>query len=105
VRPIVHLLLHLAVPAAIAIFFYRRRFVAALAIMLSAMLIDLDHLLADPIYDPNRCSIAFHPLHTYPAIALYAALLVFRQTRLFGLGLAIHIALDLIDCGWMHLAP
>ena len=103
-RPIVHLLLHIAVPVAIAIVFHRRRFFFAFAIMMSAMMIDLDHLLADPIYDANRCSIAFHPLHTIPAMALYAALLFFRPTRLLGVGLAIHIALDAIDCGWMQLA-
>ena len=28
---------------------------------LSAMIIDIDHLLADPILDPNRCSVGFHP--------------------------------------------
>ena len=62
------------------------------------MLVDLDHLLADPIYDPNRCSIGFHPLHTYPAIAAYVVLLVPRVTRLFALGLIIHMALDALDC-------
>ena len=38
-------------------------------IMMLTMLVDLDHLLANPIYDPNRCSIGFHPLHSYLAIA------------------------------------
>ena len=33
-------------------------------------LIDLDHLLADPVYAPDRCSIGFHPLHTAPAVVL-----------------------------------
>lgn len=66
--------------------------------MLAAMLVDLDHLLADPIYDPNRCSIGFHPLHSYPAIAAYVVLLVPRVTRLFALGLIIHMVLDALDC-------
>ena len=35
------------------------------------MAVDLDHLLADPIFDPHRMSIGFHPLHSYPAIAVY----------------------------------
>ena len=61
-----------------------------------------DHLLADPIYAPNRCSIGFHPLHTAPAIAVYAGLCVPKRTRLFGIGLIIHIVLDAIDCWWMH---
>lgn len=62
----------------------------------------LDHLLADPIYAPNRCSIGFHPLHTAPAIAVYAGLCVPKKTRLFGIGLLIHIVLDAIDCWWMR---
>ena len=66
--------------------------------MVSTMLVDVDHLLADPIYDPNRCSIGFHPLHTYPAIAAYVVLLLPRKSRLFALGLLIHMALDALDC-------
>ena len=69
-------------------------------IMLSTMLVDLDHLLADPIYDPQRCGIGFHPLHSYPAIAAYTLLLVPRPTRLIASGLVIHMALDAIDC-WL----
>ncbi|HSJ08257.1 MAG TPA: DUF6122 family protein, partial [Longimicrobiales bacterium] len=59
---------------------------------------DVDHLLADPIYDPGRCSIGFHPLHTYPMIALYAVLAVVLRTRLVGVGLLIHMVLDGVDC-------
>ena len=66
--------------------------------MVSTMLVDVDHLLADPIYDPNRCSIGFHPLHTYVAIAAYVVLLLPRKSRLFALGLLIHMALDALDC-------
>jgi hypothetical protein len=67
--------------------------------MLATMLVDLDHLLADPIYDPSRCGIGFHPLHTAPAIAVYVLLSIVPPTRLIGLGLVIHMALDLTDCG------
>jgi len=69
-------------------------------IFLVAMLIDLDHLLARPIFDPNRCSINFHPLHSYYAIAVYAGMLFFTKTRILGLGLLIHILADTADC-WM----
>ena len=61
-------------------------------------MIDLDHLLADPVYAPGRCSLGFHPLHTWPAIAVYAGLSVPKKTRWFGVGLLIHIVLDGIDC-------
>jgi hypothetical protein len=70
--------------------------------MVATMAVDLDHLLAAPVFDPNRCSIGFHPLHTWPAMALY--LLQWPsvpKTRLVGLGLVIHMVLDGIDCLWM----
>lgn len=66
--------------------------------MLCGMLIDFDHLLADPIFDPNRCSINFHPLHTYWAIGVYIFMTFFKRTRLIGLGLVIHIIADQADC-------
>ena len=70
------------------------------AVMLAANLIDLDHLLADPMFDPNRCSIGFHPLHGFFAAALYAALLVVPRwwARAFGLGALWHLAVDYGDC-------
>jgi len=69
--------------------------------MLLAALVDLDHLLADPIYDPNRCGIGSHPLHSYLAIVVYVGLAAIPKTRLIGLGLVIHMALDWLDCIWM----
>jgi hypothetical protein len=70
-------------------------------LMLLGWVIDLDHLLADPIYAPDRCSIGFHPLHTAPAIVAYGALTLPRRTRLFAIGLLIHVALDALDCALM----
>ncbi len=95
---ILHLILHVIVPGAVAVLFFRPRWKRAWLIMLATMLVDLDHLLADPIYDPGRCSIGFHPLHTSPAIAVYVLLTIPRPTRLVGLGLVIHMALDGLDC-------
>ena len=69
--------------------------------MLLGMLIDLDHLLATPIFDSNRCSINFHPLHSYYAIAVYILLVMPKLTRLIGLGLIIHIIADSVDCLFM----
>ncbi len=66
------------------------------------MLVDLDHLLADPIYDPQRCSIGFHPLHKLWFIGFYIVLTFFPKTRLVGLGLTIHMALDSIDCQYTN---
>ncbi|HEY5612781.1 MAG TPA: DUF6122 family protein, partial [Lysobacter sp.] len=84
--------------------FDARTFQRAWLLLLLGWVIDLDHLLADPIYAPDRCSIGFHPLHTAPAIAAYGVLAIARPTRLFGIGLLIHIGLDLIDCLWMRHA-
>lgn len=97
-RPVLHLVLHAAVPAAVAAIWYRKRFLRAWLWLLAGWMIDLDHLLAEPVYDPDRCSIGFHPLHATPAILAYGALALLRRTRLLGLGLLIHISLDALDC-------
>ena len=93
-----HLALHVLVPAVLAFTVWRQQPWRTLAWLMAGMVIDLDHLLADPVYDPQRCSIGFHPLHTWPAALLYAGLLAFRPTRLFGIGLWIHLLLDAGDC-------
>ena len=102
-------------PVATALVFYRPRWRSAALVMLATMVVDVDHLLADPVYDPARCSIGFHPLHGTAAIIGYAALfavpLVLRARRgsdartersrlvhLIGLGLLLHMALDALDC-------
>jgi hypothetical protein len=95
---LLHLVLHATVPAVVAVLFFRPRWQRAWLIMFASMLVDLDHLLANPIYDPDRCSIGFHPLHSYPAIAVYLVLLVPRVTRLPTLGLVLHMAVDAVDC-------
>ena len=51
-RAIFHLFLHAAVPALLAWLFWRKRFASAWLLMLLGWIIDLDHLLADPIYAP-----------------------------------------------------
>jgi hypothetical protein len=100
-RVVLHLLLHVLVPAATAGIAYRKRFWQAFGIMMATMLVDLDHLLARPIFDSCRCSIGFHPLHTWPAILVYCVLVLYPRTRLVGIGLVIHMALDLLDCLFM----
>jgi hypothetical protein len=66
--------------------------------MIATMLVDIDHLLATPIYDPARCSIDFHPLHQLKFMVVYLALCLFPATRLVGIGLVIHMLLDWLDC-------
>ena len=64
-QQITHYSLHLAFPGLIAWIFFREDWKKAWLIMLSTMLVDLDHLVADPIFDPTRCGIGFHPFHSY----------------------------------------
>jgi len=94
----VHLILHVAVPLVIALAVFGAKWQKPFLLMLAGLLIDVDHLLATPIYDATRCSIGFHPLHQPIPILGYLVLLIFKQTRLLGLGLAVHILLDSVDC-------
>ncbi len=111
----IHIALHFIIPLLIALVFYRGQWRSATMILIATMLVDADHLLADPIYDPHRFSIGFHPLHTWPAIVVYVALFLaplvlrrrqhgearskaMRTLHLVGLGLLIHMVLDGMDC-------
>ena len=96
----IHYGLHFGLPLLIALIFFKNYWLKASGIMILGMLIDLDHLLANPIFDPNRCSIDFHPLHSYYAIVVYMLLLLPKKTRLIGIGLIIHIIADTADC-WL----
>jgi hypothetical protein len=63
------------------------------------MLVDVDHLLAEPIYELGRCSIGFHPLHSYLAIGVYVLLLFLpKPYRYIAIGLLMHMATDGLDC-------
>lgn len=97
---IIHYFLHLIFPVIIAYTFYRPSWKVVSCIFLLTMLVDADHLLAKPVYMACRCSIGFHPLHSYIAIIIYAVLLIPRFTRLVALGLLMHMAADGIDC-WL----
>jgi hypothetical protein len=99
-QSISHYGLHFGLPLIVAVIFYKTYWLKAYGIMILGMFIDLDHLIANPIFDPNRCSINFHPLHTYYAIAVYFILLIPKKTRIIGIGLAAHIIADTADC-WL----
>lgn len=97
---LIHYTMHLLVPGLIAFIFFRKQWKKAWLIMLATMLVDLDHLLATPIFDPGRCSINFHPLHTYWAMGIYVILLFFKKTRIIAIGLLFHMLTDFMDCQW-----
>ena len=97
---LLHYGLHFIAPGAIAWVFFRADWKKAWLIMAATILVDLDHLLASPIFDPQRCSIGFHPLHTWPAMVVYFLMLFFPKTRIVGLGLLFHMLTDYQDCLW-----
>lgn len=96
-QQVVHFTFHLIAPFFIALFFYPKNVVKSYLILLATMLVDLDHLLAVPVYDPNRCSIGYHPLHSYYAIGIYILLLLPVRTRLIAIGLLFHMLTDGMD--------
>lgn len=110
-----HIAIHFLAPLLVGVVAFGARWRRATLIMFATMVVDVDHLLAVPIYDPARCSINFHPLHSTVAIALYAAafvapLLIPKHpsdpgvhrrawpVHVVGLGLLIHMVLDWIEC-------
>jgi hypothetical protein len=95
---LVHYGFHFLVPLAISILFYKKNWKLAYLIFIGTMLIDLDHLLANPIFDASRCSINFHPLHTYYAIVSYILMLIPKKIRILGIALLLHMFTDYLDC-------
>ncbi|MCH7880732.1 MAG: hypothetical protein IIB69_03975 [Proteobacteria bacterium] len=100
-----HIALHLVILWLVAILFFPKTAWKTGLVLMSTMLVDLDHLLANPLYDPNRCSIGFHPLHQFIPIGIYGLMLLHHKTRIVGLGLVIHMLLDLSDCMVMGQLP
>lgn len=98
--PALHYFLHFIAPIIIAYIFFRKNWKSVSIIFLLTILVDLDHLLATPIFDACRCSIGFHLLHSWYMIGMYFVLL-FTKLRIIGMGLLMHMLTDQIDC-WMH---
>ena len=115
-----HIALHFILPLLVAVIMHRKHWRHSWFWMLTAFVIDVDHLLADPIYDAARCSIGFHPLHSAPAMVFFAVALLLitflpvlvpdkphtragwplyrLRLQLFLAGVGIHLALDALDC-------
>ena len=97
-RYILHVILHFFVPFAVAKTVWREKWIQPFLIMSLTIAVDLDHLLAEPVFDLNRCSIGTHPLHSWPAMGVYLACLLSPQLRIVASGLLIHMVLDGTDC-------
>lgn len=97
---IIHYSCHLLVPILFAKLFFKENWKIATLIMIATLIIDVDHLLATPLYDANRCSLGFHPLHTIWAAFGYGLLLILPswKARAIALGCLWHLATDGIDC-------
>ena len=105
-RTITHYGLHFFAPALLAlIFFEKEHRLQAFLIMLATMIVDADHLLADPIFDPNRMSIGYHPLHSYYAITIYVIMCFIPYEKMnwpwwlrsVSIGLVFHMITDWQD--------
>ena len=95
----IHYSLHIIFPLFIAVIFFKKEWKKTYLILLLTMLVDLDHLLATPVFQANRCSIGLHPLHSVYAIAAYFILLFLRKPyRIIGIGLLFHMFTDSVDC-------
>ena len=101
-RTIIHMTLHFLVPFMVAKTVWKENWFSPFIIMALTIAVDFDHLLADPIFDPNRCGLGFHPLHSWPAIAVYFVAIFSSRLRIVALGLLIHMGLDGIDCLWIR---
>ncbi|UII75283.1 DUF6122 family protein [Flagellimonas sp. HMM57] len=97
-RFFIHYGIHFLAPILIGLLLVKENKLKVTLILLAGILIDIDHAFAEPIFDANRCSIGFHPLHSIWAILLYCVLPFFKKTRLIGLALIIHIIADSMDC-------
>lgn len=99
----IHYFLHFVFPLFIAYSFFKKDWGKVYLILIATMLVDLDHLFANPIFQADRCSINFHPLHTYYAMIVYGGLLFFRKPfNIIGIGLLFHMLTDLINCLMMY---
>ncbi|UCF38547.1 MAG: hypothetical protein JSU96_06820 [Acidobacteriota bacterium] len=98
-RYTLHYSFHFVAPFIFARLFWKDNWKKAGLLMLSTMLIDLDHLLADPIFDPKRLSLGFHPLHTIWAGIGYTALLAVPswKWRAVAIGCLWHLLTDALD--------
>ena len=99
-KTLVHYSLHFLFPAVLALVFFPLMWQGAYLIMLATMLMDVDHLLAKPIFHPLRCSIGYHPLHSFYAVPVYVLLLLLPATQIVAVGLLFHLFTDTVDCLW-----
>ena len=99
IREIIHYFLHFIFPIFIAKVFFKNNWKHAYLLLLATMLVDLDHVFADPLFDPNRNSVGYHPLHSYWAIGAYFLGTIFLKGnyKIIAVGLLFHMFTDFQD--------
>jgi hypothetical protein len=95
--------MHTIAPLIVALIFFGKKWKWAYLVFMLTMFVDLDHLLADPVFMTCRCSINFHLLHQYAFIGIFILMIFFKPTRLPGVGLSLHMLTDSIDCLFMEV--
>ncbi|MBG3078750.1 hypothetical protein I4632_00670 [Proteus mirabilis] len=106
-RTLLHYSLHFLAPILLGYLFWRKNWKIASLLMIGTMAIDIDHLLATPIFDPNRCSVGFHPLHTVWAALVYFGIWFLPSWKLkaIAIGCLFHLFTDSVDCYLGGLKP
>jgi hypothetical protein len=99
-----HYFLHFIAIGFISYLFDKNNWKKYWLILLATMLVDIDHVFADPLFDPQRCGIGYHPLHSLWAIFGYLIGLILIKEKIIKLiciGLLFHMLTDFTDCLWM----
>ena len=103
-----HYFLHFLAVGLIAYIINPKEWKKTWGILVLTMLVDLDHLLSTPIFNPNRCSIGYHPLHQpilFPFYVLGCFITKYKLIQLIAIGISFHMLTDSIDCFWMTSCP
>jgi hypothetical protein len=104
-QEVIHYGGHFVLPFIIALAFYRTNWKVVAFILLSTNLVDMDHLIANPVFMEDRCSIQFHWLHTYGFILIYVLMALSKGwLRIVGIGLCLHMFFDFTDCLYMYMS-
>ena len=104
-QTLVHYSLHFLLIGLIAYLYEPKQWKKYWLILLATMLVDLDHLVATPVFEAGRCSIGFHPLHSWVTIGVYllgSFFIKHRVLKIIFIGLLFHMFTDSVDCIWMY---
>jgi len=98
--PIVHIISNVILALVITLYDKDVNFLTLLFVLISSNLIDIDHFLANPVYDPARCSITSHVLHKWYMLPLtfIGMLATEKYVRYFLAGVFLHLILDSRYC-------